>query len=313
MADSSSLCSRVGPELLLRSFEESENRKNQMSHVAGYQHRECSPNKEHKLAKPPLVQREASAAHPRAQLPPSPALDRKCSSPSVLRKFGAMLHENEGKLLTESGVVTHQRLTPEPKGPAPPCQRRGVGANAAATKASARVPGQKSSADTEVLTGDGELGQDWALVSDSGRQNQKDQRGGYGGPKGSHQSPQPSQRRSLAMGSPKVKPRANSGSDRDGGPPQRERARKVSPPSVEPRMDYRASSASCGSQWAQRGGFSGQDGRGARDEGLIDLLDMLEIQHEYSPSPSPRPAHTACRDDPQQVGSLGSSSSLLPR
>lgn len=295
-----SLCFRVGTELRLGSFEESENRKNQMSNMAGYQHRGSSPNQENKLAKPPLGQRDASTVQPRVQLSHSPALDRKCCSPSVLRKFGAMLQENEGKLLTESGVVTHQRLTPEPKCPTPSCQRRAVGANAAASKASVRVASQKSQADPDMLTGEIELNQDWVLVSDSGRQSQKDQRGGYNSPKGSRQSPQPSHRRPLATGSPKVKPRANSGPDRDGGLVQRERARKVSPPSVEPRLDHRVSSVSSGSQWVQRGGLTGQDCRGARDEGLIELLDMLEIQHEYRFSS--RPAHTSCRDDPQQVG-----------
>lgn len=284
------------------SFEESENRKNQMSNMAAYQHRQSSPNQENKLAKPPLGQRDASPAQPRAQLSQSPALDRKCCSPSVLRKFGAMLQENEGKLLTESGVVTHQRLTPEPKCPTPSCQRRTAGANAAASKASVRVSSQKSQADPDVLTGEIQLNQDWGLLSDSGRQNQKDPRGGYNSPKGSHQSPQPSHRRPLATGSPKVKPRANGGPDRDGGLAQRERARKVSPPNVEPRVDYRVSSVSSGSQWVQRGGLTGQDCRGTRDEGLIELLDMLEIQHKYSSSS--RPAHTSCRDDPQQVGSL---------
>lgn len=286
-----SLCFRLGQELCFGSFEESENRKNQMSIVAGHQHRESSPNQENKLAKLPLGQREASTVQPRVQLSQSPALDRKCCSPSVLRKFGAMLQENEGKLLTESGVVTHQRLTPEPKSPTPSCQRRPVGASAAASKAFVRV---------DVLTGEIELNQDRMLGSDSGRQNQKDQRGGYSSPKGSHQSPQPSQRRPLATGSPKVRGRVNSGLDRDGAQPQRERARKVSPPSVEPRLDYRVSSVSSGSQWVQRGGLTGQGCRGARDEGLIELLDMLEIQHEYSSSS--RPAHTTCRDHPQQVG-----------
>lgn len=302
MIDHVSLCFRVGQELHLGSFEESENRKNQMSHMAAYQHRESSPNKENNLSKPPLVQRDASTVQPRTQLSQSPALDRKCCSPSVLRKFGAMLQENEGKLLTESGVVTHQRLTPEPKCPTLSCQRRAAGANAAASKAAVRVPSQKSQADPDVLTGEIVVSQDWVPVSDSGRQNHKDQRGGYSGPKSSHQSLQPAQRRPLATGSPKVKPRANSGADREGGLPQRERARKVSPPSVEPRMDYKGSSVSSGPQWAQRGGLTGTDCRGVRDEGLIELLDMLEIQHEYSSSA--RRAHTACRDDPQQVGSV---------
>lgn len=67
-------------------------------------------------------------------------------------------------------------------------------------------------------------------------------------------------------------------------------------------MDYRVSSASSGAQKIQRGGLVGQElpncGR-VRDEGLIELLDMLEIQHEYSSSP--RVGHTAYRQDPQQV------------
>lgn len=33
-------------------------------------------------------------------------IDRKCASPSVLRKFEAMLQENEGKTLTDGGMVT---------------------------------------------------------------------------------------------------------------------------------------------------------------------------------------------------------------
>ncbi|TTI46074.1 hypothetical protein Baya_15438 [Bagarius yarrelli] len=38
--------------------------------------------------------------------PKCPLLDRRCGSPSVLRKFGAMLQENEGKTLIEDGFVT---------------------------------------------------------------------------------------------------------------------------------------------------------------------------------------------------------------
>jgi len=68
-------------------------------------------------------------------------------------------------------------------------------------------------------------------------------------------------------------------------------------------MDYRVSSASSGAQKIQRGGLAGQSelpgcGRG-RDEGLIELLDMLEIQHEYSSSP--RTGHKVYRQDPQQA------------
>lgn len=312
---------RLGQEQFLGSFEENENRKNQVSHMTSYPRRESSPNKENTGAKPPLGQRDAAVVQPRSQLSittiESPAVDRKsfspsilgerkCISPSVLRKFGAMLQENEGKMLTESGVVTHQGLGPEPKCPTPGCQRRALGATAAAGRALMRVPTQKCQADSDMLTAEIELGQDWGLVSDSGRQNQKDQRGGYSGPKGSQRSPQPSQRRAQMAGSPKIRPRANSGADRDGGLAQGERARRPSPQHVEPKMDYRVSSASSGAQKIQRGGLAGQDCSRVRDEGLIELLDMLEIQHEYSSSP--RTGHTAYREGPQQVGSFFSAS-----
>lgn len=303
---------RLGHERFLGSFEETENRKNQVSHM------KSSPNKENTGAKPPLGQRDAPAAQPRSQLPiaaaESPALDRKsfgagalgdrkCSSPSVLRKFGAMLQENEGKLLTESGVVTHQGLALEPKCPTPGCQRRALGATAVAGRAPMRVPTQKCQADSDVLTAETEPGQEWGLVSDSGRQNHKDHRGGYSGSKGSQRSPQQSPRRSQLAGSPKIRPRANSGADRDGGLAQGERARKPAHQHVEPKMDYRVLSASSGAQKIQRSGLAGQDLPGCarvRDEGLIELLDMLEIQHEYSSSP--RIGHTTYRQDPQQVG-----------
>lgn len=36
---------------------------------------------------------------------PCSLLDRKCSSPSIVRKFGAMLQENEGKVLVDGAVV----------------------------------------------------------------------------------------------------------------------------------------------------------------------------------------------------------------
>lgn len=308
---------KFGQEQFLGSFEETENRKNQVSHMKSSPGRESSPNKENTGAKPPLGQRDAPAVQPRSQLPittaESPALDRKfigpgvlgdrkCGSPSVLRKFGAMLQENEGKTLTESGVVTHQGLAPEPKCPTPGCQRRALGATAVCGRTPMRVPTQKCQADSDLLTAEIQPSQEWGLVSDSGRQNHKDHKGGYSGSKGSQQSPQQSQRRSQVAGSPKNRPRANSGANRDGGLAQGERGRKPVPQHVEPKMDYRVSSASSGAQKIQRGGLAGQElpscGR-VRDEGLIELLDMLEIQHEYSSSP--RSGHAAYRQDPQQV------------
>lgn len=298
-----SLRFRLGQDEFIGSVEESENWKNQMSHIRGYKHRESSPNKENKMTKPPLGRRDAATVQPHSQLSQSPALDRrsfspttvgdrKCCSPSVLRKFGAMLKENEGKMLTESGVVTHQGLAPEPKCLTPSCQRRALGMSSVTNRASMRASTQKNQADAAVLTAEIELIQDWALVSDSGTQNQKDQRGGYGGPKVPQQSPRQSRRRSQVAGSPKLKPRA----DRDGGLPQEERAWKHSPQHVEPKMDCRMSSVLSG---AQRG-LAGQDCGHIRDEGLIELLDMLEIQHEYNSSA--RAGHTAYRDVPQQVG-----------
>uniref|UniRef100_UPI003AAE58C0 uncharacterized protein n=1 Tax=Centroberyx gerrardi TaxID=166262 RepID=UPI003AAE58C0 len=311
---------RFGQERFLGSFEEAENRKNRVSHMKSSPCKESSPNKENTGAKPPLRQRDAPAVPHRSasQLPPvspdSPALDRKTfspgvlvdrksSSPSVLRKFGAMLQENEGKMLTETGVVTHQGAVPEPKCPTPGCQRRALGASTAAGRAPVRVPTQKCQADSDVLTAEMEPSQEWGLVLDSGRQSHMDQRGGYGSSKGSQPSPQQSQRRAQVVGSPKLRPRANSGADRDMGLGQGERTRRTGPQLVEPRMDYRVLSGSSGAQRIQRGGLPGQSelpscGRG-RDEGLIELLDMLEIQHEYSSSP--RAGHTPYRQDPQQV------------
>ncbi|XP_029281307.1 uncharacterized protein LOC115003593 [Cottoperca gobio] len=313
---------RLGQEQCLGSFEETENRKNQVSHMKSSPRRESSPNKENTGAKPPLGQRDAPAVQPRSQLPiatagspvpdrksfsPGVLGDRKCGSPSVLRKFGAMLQENEGKMLTESGVVTHQG--PEPKCPTPGCQRRALGATAVAGRAPMRVPTQKCQADFDVLTAEIEPGQEWGLVSDSGRQNHKDHRGAY---KGSQRVPQQSQRRSQVAGSPKMRPRANSAADRDGGLAQGERARRPAPQHAEPKMDYMVSSASSGAQKIHRGGFVGQELPGCgrvRDEGLIELLDMLEIQHEYSSSP--RVGHTAYRQDPQQVNPAQSSPANL--
>lgn len=272
--------------------------------------REGSPNKESTGAKPPLGQRDSLVAQSRSQLPgtttESPALDRKpfspgvlgdrlCSSPSVLRKFGAMLQENEGKTLTETGVVTQQAPTLEPKCPTPSCQRRTLGVGG---RAPTRMPAHKCQAECDVMTAELEPCQEWALVSDSGRQHHKDHRGIYNSSKGSQPSPQQSQRRSQVPGSPKVRPRTNSLTDRDGG-------RKSAPQHVEPRMDYRVSSVSSGAQKTHRGGLAGQelpDSTQLRDEGLIELLDMLDIQHEFSFSP--RTSTTAIRQESQLVGSV---------
>lgn len=294
---------RVGQQQFPSSFEETENRKNRVSHIKSCPRKESCPNKENTGAKPPLGQRDTAVV----QLPvtESPAQDRKfyspvvgekkCSSPYVLRKFGAMLQENEGKLLTESGVVTPQGQIPELKCPTPSCQRKAVGAATVASRAPVRVPPQKCHTDSNVLTAQIEPGQERELPSDSVRQNHKDQRGGYNSSKGSQPNSQQSQRRSQVAGSPKLTPRSNSGADRDGG-------RKSGHEYTNLKMDYRVSRASSGPQRIQRGGLVAQEMPGCgqvTDEGLIELLDMLDIQHEYSSSPRTGP--TAYRQEPQQV------------
>ncbi|KAF5896372.1 uncharacterized protein DAT39_013927, partial [Clarias magur] len=67
-----------------------------------------SPGKS--VNKPPMKQRDSPQVltHPAhfSDLPKCPLMDRRCPSPSVLRKFCAMLQENEGKTLIEDGIVT---------------------------------------------------------------------------------------------------------------------------------------------------------------------------------------------------------------
>ncbi|CAL1586256.1 unnamed protein product [Knipowitschia caucasica] len=253
---------RTGQEQFFESFVENENKKNRVS-----QCKEGSINKENGGGKPPLKQREAQ---PRQVGPTeSPALDRKCfgpaglvdmkGSPSVLRKFGAMLHENEGKLLTESGVVSPQ--APEPKCPTPSCQRKVLGG-----RMPGRVPTQKCQADCDVQTAEADISQEGPSATDCGRQ-QKDQRGGYTASKG-QPSPQQALRRPQVQGSPKPRPRAYSSADKD-------RARRPPAHQGEHKMDYTALN-----------GNSSRQRTGMRDEGLIELLDMLDIQHEYSSSNS---------------------------
>ncbi|KAJ3606388.1 hypothetical protein NHX12_025909 [Muraenolepis orangiensis] len=225
------------------SVEETENQKNRTSQTRG------SPNKENTGAKPPLRQRDPSpSAPPRStsQLHPgthadSPALDRKsfgtgladrkCGSPSVLRKFGAMLHENEGKTLTDGGVVSCPDTSPEtptPKGSTP-----------------------------------SELGQERACH-------------GY-----------PAQRRGAqgaqVAGSPKPRPRADSGSE----------------------SGRRGCAPSRYGQRSQRGQGEGTSGGRGKEDGLIELLDMLDIQHEYGAAP--RGGNTPYRQDPPQINPAESS------
>ncbi|XP_061602894.1 uncharacterized protein LOC133464749 isoform X3 [Cololabis saira] len=304
---------RLEQEQLPNIFEETENRKNRGSHMKSSLHRDSSPIKENTGTKPPLGQRDAPGFQARSQLPvtatESPSLDRrslapgilgdrKGGSPSVLRKFGAMLQENEGKMLTESGVVTNQGPAAEGKCPTPVCQRRALGATAVGGRVPVRVPNQKCQADSNMLTAEVEPGQEWDLVLNSCCQNSKDQRGSYSSCKASQPCPQQAQSRSLVPGSPKIRPRANSGAERDRGFAQIEKARKPALHHVEPKVDYKSPGGSPGPQRIQRGQEL-PDGCHLRDEGFIELLDMLEIQHEYSSSP--RTGYTSYRQEPQQV------------
>ncbi|XP_034017707.1 uncharacterized protein LOC117502719 isoform X2 [Thalassophryne amazonica] len=302
---------KTGQEQFLGTNEETENRKNRTSHTS------YSPNKEHTGAKPPLGQRDAPAVQPRSTSqspgtsPDSPAVerkvfspsvlaDRKCSSPSVLRKFEAMLQQNEGKTLTETGVVTLQGPASEPKCPIHSCHRRTAGASPVASRAPAFVSTQKCQADASVLTAAAEASQECGFISDLGRQTHKDQRGSHSTSKGSQLSPQKPQRKSQVLGSPKVRPRTNSLADRDAGLSQGERVKKPVSQLLDPKIDYRSSSGSSGPQKIQRGGVQAQselpDCVQVRDEGLIELLDMLEIQHEYSTNPKTA-GHTTYRQD----------------
>lgn len=272
---------RNGQEKFFGCLVENENKKNRVSQVKSSSCREGSVNKENGGGKPPYKQREVQ---PRPGGPAeSPALDRKCfspagladmkGSPSVLRKFGAMLHENEGKLLTESGVVSPLPQAPEPKCPTPSCQRRALGG-----RMPGRVPTPKCQADCDVQTAEAESSQDWPSATDCGLQNQKDQRGGYSAPHG-QPSPKQSQRRAQVPGSPKPRPRAQSTADKD-------RAWRTAAHQGEPKVDYTVLNTSSAAL-KQRAGL--------RDEGLIELLDMLDIQHEYSSNNGTR--HATNRQD----------------
>lgn len=297
----------IGQDRIVGGFEDAENRKNRMSHTKNGPCKD--PNKENTGTKPPLKQRDTppvphrsdSAAPDRKPYNSGVLGDRKCGSPSVLRKFGAMLQENEGKTLTDTGVVTNQAPPPDPKCPTPGCQRRGLGAG----WAPARAHVQKCQADSIVLTPEMDPCQDQAggAVTDSARQSQITEPRGpslvsYGHSKGPQAGPQPLRKTQVA-GSPKPRPRAQSGGDRhrDLGVIQGERPRRATLQSGEPRADHKAPGGS--SPRTQREGLPGSGLQ--RDDGLIELLDMLEIEHEYSSSPRATAALTPYRHDTGQV------------
>ncbi|XP_067301682.1 uncharacterized protein KIAA0408-like isoform X2 [Pseudorasbora parva] len=162
----------------LDEFEEAENKKNKKSGISwdDSQARHVSwkdpvstnelppKNSASKLA---IRQRDASPVtsrstyHESSQQPERKCLllDRKSGSPSVLRKFGAMLQENEGKTLIEDGLVTTVVSAEPPRHTSTPiCQSKFD-----AKRASTRAPVQKCLADCDVLVAELESSQEpWA-------------------------------------------------------------------------------------------------------------------------------------------------------
>lgn len=110
----------------LGEFEEAQNRKNNVSawddprvrHVS-WKDQVTYPEKS--ANKPPIKQRDSPPVPARhahySDSPKCPLVDRRCGSPSVLRKFCAMLQENEGKTLIEDGIVTTLVPSLVPKSP----------------------------------------------------------------------------------------------------------------------------------------------------------------------------------------------------
>ncbi|XP_026055545.1 uncharacterized protein LOC113041300 isoform X2 [Carassius auratus] len=170
--ETSLVTNRTAPCVVLEETE-AENKNNKKSNWDDSQARHVSwkdpvstnnlppKNTASKLA---IRQRDASPVtsrstyHESSQQPDKKCLllDRKSGSPSVLRKFGAMLQENEGKTLIEDGLVTTvvsseaQRHTSTPI-----CQSKFD-----ARRASSRVPVQKCLADCDALEADLEASQE---------------------------------------------------------------------------------------------------------------------------------------------------------
>lgn len=167
---------RAASCVVLDEFEEAENNKNKKSSWDDSQARHVSwkdpvssnelppKNAASKLA---VRQRDASPVTPRSTYHESSQqpdrkcllLDRKSGSPSVLRKFGAMLQENEGKTLIEDGLVTTVVSTEPPRHTSTPiCQSKFD-----AKRASTRAPVQKCLANCDILVTELESSQEpWA-------------------------------------------------------------------------------------------------------------------------------------------------------
>lgn len=81
---------------------------------------------------------------------PCGLLDRKCSSPSIVRKFGAMLQENEGKILID-GVLTSCSVPANSKCNVGCCHSR-WSCDASKFSKAAEGPVQKSFSEVNILT-----------------------------------------------------------------------------------------------------------------------------------------------------------------
>ncbi|XP_026769851.3 uncharacterized protein KIAA0408 isoform X1 [Pangasianodon hypophthalmus] len=104
----------------------------------------------------------------------SPCLHRKCNSPSIVRRFEAMLQENEGKILTDSGIVP---------GPVPRdskcniscCQSRWScdGSRFGSSKSSTYVPIQKCLSEVNIIAAEAECSQN--QIDTDNKQNLKEE------------------------------------------------------------------------------------------------------------------------------------------
>ncbi|XP_027005632.1 protein SOGA3a isoform X2 [Tachysurus fulvidraco] len=104
----------------------------------------------------------------------SPCLHKKCNSPSIVRRFEAMLQENEGKILTDSGIVP---------GPVPHdskcniscCQSRWScdGSRFGSSKSSPYVPIQKCLSEVNIIAAEAKCTRN--QIDADGKQNLKEE------------------------------------------------------------------------------------------------------------------------------------------
>ncbi|XP_066539456.1 protein SOGA3a isoform X2 [Hoplias malabaricus] len=105
------------------------------------------------LNSPPAKEVELSAPEPLiVRRCRSPYVHRKCNSPSIVRKFEAMLQENEGKILTDSGIVSCS-VPLDSKCNISCCQSRWScdGSRFGSSKSSTYVPVQKCLSDVNLV------------------------------------------------------------------------------------------------------------------------------------------------------------------